>query len=340
MKMTDALGIAHDLGASQWGLFTSAQARGAGVPAMALSRLVKGGHLVRIAHGVYRGGGVPAPQHEELRAAWLAAEPGELAWRRLQRRPWIPVISGMSAAVVHDIGDFRPSTMELSVPVRRQTQRHDLRYRCRELPSEDVTLVEGLPVTTRERTIADLVEAREDLSTVADALRDAAKRSVLDSQRLMELLSPLAARNGHEAGDGAALLDELLGLAGLDLETAAAEISAVPELRELVIARHAWSSQLDRIALSITESFPPHQLEAAMAAARQAAEQALAPLAPHRVTQVAMQGAMEPVLAQLRSIGAVAAAQRPAVLRQLPEHAAVQRASERVRPGGDEGCAS
>ena len=61
---------------------------------------------------------------------------------------------------------------------------------------------------------------------MADALRDAAKRSTLDSQRLVELLSPLAARNGHVTDDGAALLDQLLGLAGLDLEAAAAEISA------------------------------------------------------------------------------------------------------------------
>lgn len=183
----------------------------------------------------------------------------------------------MSAAAVHGIGDFRPSTMELSVSARRQTQRDDLRYRSRELPSEDIALVEGLPVTTRERTIADLVEARQDLSTVADALRDAAKRSTLDSQRLVELLSPLAARNGHVTDDGAALLDQLLGLAGLDLEAAAAEISAVPQLRELIIARHAWSKHTERIAHSVTDALPEHRIEAVMAvhqstAFRQAAD--------------------------------------------------------------------
>ena len=332
MKQSEALLALDELVAAQWGLVTSAQAKAAGVMPMTLSRLARSGHLVRVAHGVYRGGGAPAPQHEELRAAWLAAEPGLPAWQRLQHRPWTPVISGMSAAAVHGIGDFRPSTMELSAPERRQTQRDDLRYRSRELPSDDIALVEGLPVTTRERTIADLVEARQDLTTVAAALKDAAGRSALDSRRLVELLSPLAARNGHETGDGAALLDELLELAGLDLETAAAEIAAVPELRELVIAQQAWKAQVDRIAVRVAESVPSHQIETAMSAARRAAERAMA---PYRDTQLAMLRSMEPFCEQLRSIEGAIAVQHSTALRQVMEGATAQRSSEGVRSAGE-----
>ena len=54
----------------------------------------------------------------------------------------------------------------------------------------------------------DLVEARTDLSLVADVVRDAAQTRRLDTNRLKELLGPLAARNGLRKGDGAALLDE------------------------------------------------------------------------------------------------------------------------------------
>lgn len=71
-----------------------------------------------------------------------------------------------------------------------------------------MTITHGLPVTTIERTVTDLVEARTDLSLVADVVRDAAQTRRLDTNRLKELLGPLAARNGLRKGDGAALLDE------------------------------------------------------------------------------------------------------------------------------------
>lgn len=92
--------------------------------------------------------------------------------------------------------------------VRRQSQRPEVSYRQRQLEPGDVTITHGLPVTTIERTVTDLVEARTDLSLVADVVRDAAQTRRLDTNRLKELLGPLAARNGLRKGDGAALLDE------------------------------------------------------------------------------------------------------------------------------------
>lgn len=318
MKQGEALLALDELVAAQWGLVTSAQARAASVPAMTLSRLVKGGHLVHVAHGVYRDGGASAPEHEELRAAWLATEPADPAWRRLQNRPWGAVVSGASAAVVHGIGDFRPVAMELTVAGRKQTQRRDLRYRCRELPAQDVTLRDGLPVTTRERTIADLVEAREDLSTVADALRDAVRRSELDTERLTQLLAPLAARNGHAAGDGEGLLDDLLSLAGLDLETTAAEIAAVPTLGNMVIANRAWTEATRRMTEMMEESmaqaFPGHQYEAAIRSAVRASAEAMAPV---RAARLEIQRSMQPVLAQLRDMQAAGALARSKAVQEL-----------------------
>ena len=84
------------------------------------------------------------------------------------------------------------------MPARRQTQRPEIRFRVRQLPSNSVNVRAGLPVTTVEQTIADLVEARTDLSMVADLLADAAH---LDRSRLTELLEPLAARNGFRSGE-------------------------------------------------------------------------------------------------------------------------------------------
>lgn len=216
MKSRVALQQLAEVTESQWGMVTTAQARAQGIDHMTLKRLNDDGHLVRLIHGVYRSAGAPSAEHEELRAAWLAAEPRRLALERLHdNRPGI-VVSGESAARLHGIGDLRATRSEFTSPTRRQSQRFDVRYRTRNLPREDVTVRDGLPATTRERTIADLVEDRQDLSTVADALRDATRQSVLDTERLTELLAPLARRNGCAAGDGAALLEKLARSAGID----------------------------------------------------------------------------------------------------------------------------
>ena len=118
--------------------------------------------------------------------------------------------------------------------MRRQSQRAEIRYRQRQLDSADVTIVNGLPVTTLERTVADLVEARTDLSLVADALGDAARMRQLDLNRLAELLAPLAARTGFRKDDGEALLARLMEFAGLDAAATAKRIAADDELAALV----------------------------------------------------------------------------------------------------------
>ena len=216
MKSRVALQQLAEVTESQWGMVTTAQARVQGIDHMTLKRLNDDGYLIRLIHGVYRSAGAPSAEHEELRAAWLAAEPRRLALERLHdNRPGI-VVSGESAARLHGIGDLWATRSEFTSPTRRQSQRLDVRYRTRNLPREDVTVRDGLPTTTRERTIADLIEDRQDLSTVADALRDATRQSSLDTERLTELLAPLARRNGCAAGDGAALLEKLSRSAGID----------------------------------------------------------------------------------------------------------------------------
>ena len=68
------------------------------------------------------------------------------------------------------------------------------------LPAADVTRVEGVPVMTPMRTLADLVEQWVDLSLVADVLRDADARGVADLRELARHLDPLAGRDGLPSG--------------------------------------------------------------------------------------------------------------------------------------------
>lgn|GEM_PF-152752 len=232
---------------SQWGMVTSAQANARGVSHMNLTRLTESGDLIRLSHGVYKDAGAPGGEYDEVRSAWLASEPTRLAWDRLQEKPPQVIVSGESAAAVHGIGNLRAMRSEFTTPSRRQTQRPDVRYRTRTLTGDDVTVREGLPVTTPERTIADLVEQRTQLDHVAGALRDAARKSRLDVDRLSELLGPLAKRNGHAKGDGSALLEELLEAAHIDLHSLSKQIVKMPDLGALVARNYLATTDISKL---------------------------------------------------------------------------------------------
>lgn len=238
MKSGNALRVLAEITVHQWGMVTSAQAAIHGITRLTLSRLTEAGHLERLAHGVYKVSGTPSDQFEDLRIAWLSTEPKATGESRLQEREAGVVVAGASAARLHEIGDLWPGRHEFVSPKRRQSQRAEIRYRQRTLEPSDVTLVQGLPTMTIERTIADLVEEIADLSLVGDALRDAASKRNLDFDRLRELLIPLAARNGFRRQDRDGLLNRLLEIAQLDAETVAHHIAADPELGSRVAARY------------------------------------------------------------------------------------------------------
>ena len=251
------------MSASQWGMVTSAQAATRGVTRLDLSRLAESGDLVRLAHGVYKDAGAPSAAYLDVRAAWLSSDPARLASDRLGDGHRGVVVSGQTAAWLHDIGDLRSNRTELTTAVRRQTQRADLYYRRRDLPEEHVTIRDGLPVTTPERTIADLVEDRTDLSIVADALRDASRKYELDLELLADSLAPLAERNGHRKGDGVALLDQLLVIAGIDREAIAKQIASLDGIGVLVARNYLMNlPKIDLAALIDTTA-----LQSAMRAA-------------------------------------------------------------------------
>jgi predicted transcriptional regulator of viral defense system len=121
------------------------------------------------------------------------------------------VVSGPAAAYLHGLGQIVPEPYEFTVPARRKTRRDGIVLKSRRLAPADVTRREGLPVTTQERTVADLVEGWQDLSIVGGVVADA---TGVDSGRMSELLAPFAARYGLRRGDGAGLWAELERLAG------------------------------------------------------------------------------------------------------------------------------
>ncbi|MBO0855720.1 MAG: type IV toxin-antitoxin system AbiEi family antitoxin domain-containing protein [Nocardia sp.] len=192
----------------RWGLFTTAQARGAGVARKQLTRMAAAGAIERIAHGVYRMAGAPPREHETIYATWLAL--GGATSPRTGSGVAPLVAAGTTAAIVHDIGDFLLDGLDYIVPARKGTRLPDVRLRIRHLVPEDVFPVDGLPTLTVERTIADLVDLGTDMSLVAGSVRDAVQAAkVLSVDRLIGHLDATGRRAGREV---AADLFELAGV--------------------------------------------------------------------------------------------------------------------------------
>lgn len=240
------------LAAGQWGMITAAQASAAGIARSTILRREQSGTLERVRHGVYRLPGAPADPSDEIRAAWLATAAAIVARDRLDA-PDV-VVGGAAAASLHGIGDLPPSPVLLYSAARRRSRHDDVRYSTRPLAPEDVMVLDGLPVTTRERTIADLLdEPGADLSTVADALRDAELSGAdIDEGSLIDHLQSVARRIGHR--DGAAVYEHLRALSRVDEvrlrnllahTDIAAQVSAAIEdrLREVL---HDATVRLDR----------------------------------------------------------------------------------------------
>src|SRR5690606_34660884 len=121
-KLSEIAAIA----AGQWGMISTAQATAVGADARTLARLANAGELERLTHGVYRLAGSPPGPHDELRAAWIAMDPGRTVADRIASGP-VEVVSHRSAAVVHELGDLDADVLEFTASRRRQTRRPDVR---------------------------------------------------------------------------------------------------------------------------------------------------------------------------------------------------------------------
>lgn len=275
MRSTEALRILTDVTAYQWGMVTSVQASMHGITRLDLSRLAEAGHLERLAHGVYKDAGAPASRFDDLHAAWLSTDPKTMGEVRIKDNG--VVVAGETAADLHGIGDFRALRHDFVSPTRRQSQRREIRYRQRALEPRDVMLVEGLPVMTMERTIADLVDDNKDLSLVGDALRDGSGKRTLDLQRLRELLAPFATRDGFKKGEGDALLQRLMEIAGIDPDALAGRVAQDETLGSLVAAKYVGGlskTDLNRIIMTPEMEKTLRAINESLAAALQ---RALAP---------------------------------------------------------------
>ncbi|GEL45066.1 hypothetical protein CHO01_01820 [Cellulomonas hominis] len=262
---TRVLAVVSELAAGQWGLLTTAQAERAGVTRLQLARLAGADVLERVDRGVYAVAGIPA-EHRGVRAAWLALDPARSAEERLADPVGAGVASHTSAAALHRLGDLLDDEPELTLPHRKQSRR-GIRLHRLALAAADVTLVDGLPVTTEERTVADLLRDGHDPDHVAQIVGQGARRGVIDLDDLAERLEPLARR--YAQPDGVALVEHLLDLVGLSTAALARELAASAAGQELVAAgRVAALGELWASLVSQTDTAAPTPFADAMRAAQ------------------------------------------------------------------------
>ena len=224
------------LAAEQWGLFTTAQAAQAGVSSQQLARLAGQGVLERVRHGVYRVAGAPPGAQDHVRAAWLALRPAQTAGERLglgagTEPEEVEVVSHRSAAALHGLGDLDADRAEFSVATRRQSRDRDVRFHLATLSAGEWTVLDGLPVTTVERTLADLARVHLDGGHLAGVVRDVVTTLHLEPGVVAQALAPFARRYGAEPQDAQRLVSQFLEEAGIPAATRAAAALVAPAPR-------------------------------------------------------------------------------------------------------------
>ena len=212
MKKSSHISDLETLAASQWGMFTTAQAQALGVRRNQISRLVDSLRAEPMCYGVYRFTAGAEADMADVKAAWLSVFPEKTAYDRLSTKHHDAIAVGRTAAYALGAGDFLPMPYTFALSRRKQTSREDIRFLLCSVDDSDVVYIDGIPATSFERTVYDLVRLDEDPDLVGKFIQDAVRKKghVFDREKMSDLLAPLAARNGFSPRDGRSFADSLI----------------------------------------------------------------------------------------------------------------------------------
>ncbi|PPK65261.1 type IV toxin-antitoxin system AbiEi family antitoxin domain-containing protein [Actinokineospora auranticolor] len=187
------LGELVSLARNQHGLATPAQVARLGISAEGLTHLMDMSLVERFPNGTYylsytdRVGTIYQQSYED----WLSLEPHETSYER-RKNELNAVMSHGGAARLHRIGKYVGARSHFTVRNDREAL-PNITFTVAEIPKTEVMRVEGVPVTTPLRTIADLVVecgggAPERL------VSDAAHLDLVDLRELLAYMIPLATK--------------------------------------------------------------------------------------------------------------------------------------------------
>jgi predicted transcriptional regulator of viral defense system len=181
------------------GLVTADNARRAGFNDSVLARLVQRGRIERTSRGVYRVPYLTPGKFSQYREAIL--------WAKANRGPARVAISHTSALAAYEISDANPHSIHITVPktarLRRQKPKGVVVHRG-DLSPEDITIHEGMPLTTITRTVSDLLKSGERNDLIRQAISDARREGFIEEsearqirRRVEEHLNSIRSVNSH-----------------------------------------------------------------------------------------------------------------------------------------------
>jgi predicted transcriptional regulator of viral defense system len=176
------------------GLLTSKQARKAGILDSVLVRLAQRGRLERATRGVYRIAHYPQSKFSQYREAIL--------WAEASQGPENPdvALSHETALAIYGISDANPPVVHITVPKAARLRRVRPKWIAihrDDLRPLDVTLYEGMPVTSIEKTVTDVLNATGRIELVRQAVDDAKRSGYIkgsEAARLKRQVSQFAHR--------------------------------------------------------------------------------------------------------------------------------------------------
>jgi len=164
--------LLYGIAENQAGYFSAQQGHESGFSWERLSENAAGGRFARLSQGVYRLVHFPGSPHEDLFVAWLRCGPNS-------------VISHESALSAWGLSDVLPGEIHVVVPRTASRRRKGIRLHTNRLVLDEVTRVEGLPITTAARTIADVANSGLAEEQVRQAINEALSRGLVTREELL-----------------------------------------------------------------------------------------------------------------------------------------------------------
>jgi predicted transcriptional regulator of viral defense system len=140
------------------------------------------GRIERTSRGVYRVPYLTPGRFSQYREAVL--------WARANRGPAQVAISHTTALAAYEISNARPHSIHIPVPktarLRRQKPKGIVVHR-EDLMAGDITIHEGMPLTTIARTVADLLKSAERIDLIRQAISDARREGFIQESEARKL---------------------------------------------------------------------------------------------------------------------------------------------------------
>jgi len=170
--------LLHEYAVEQNGYVTTRQANDLGVATVRLEVMKQRGTLERVSRGVYRFPDVPAGPLDQYIAAtlWPLEVQGTL--------------SHATALDLHELCDINPNRVDVTVPADFRTTRTPpdvMRLHRANLPEDDLTWHEGLPIVTVYRAIRGSVELGVGWNLIEQAIDTARRQGRLTPEQAVDL---------------------------------------------------------------------------------------------------------------------------------------------------------